>query len=435
MLLQPVLLEPVLPPEGDLFIEAVLVHAEDPVVLLPHEVVDLRRRMHDRLLLLVLDGVRDHFAVLLVLHLMGQSVLSKGRLQAEPFAALVAPLALDVGVVEPRVGQQRRLRLEIRPAGGANERLFARVGPDVAGKHLRGGKLLVAAAALVAVLVIELDMAVADSVGSKLLRAVLALEYLLVLSRVLFQPVFLKTVSPLERLALLVFAVIVLAEEPAVLLPEKVIDLGRGERLVGPVAFVSNHLTVHLSLDLVLVLVLVQRHLESERLAALVTLVLLRRRVVAADVLDKSALGHKTGVAAVAREGSLAVVNTHVSLKQRAFRELLAALVTGELLNLGPGADPPTARQWLVLVVLVSFADVVDRRTVLERKWKFLEPRVSKKLMVSKNDVSVFLIKSIKTRFYRSLQLDPLELQLQPDMGDAIVEALKKLINLGRYKA
>jgi hypothetical protein len=186
----------------------------------------------------------------------------------------------------------------------------------VAGKHLRCGKLLVAATALEAVLVVELDMAIPDSVGCELLGAVLALENFLVVCRMLFEPVFLKTVSPLEGLAL-VFAIVVLAEEPSVFFSEEVVDLGRWERLFVSVAIVIEDLTVHVSLDLVLVLVLVERHLESKRLAALVALVFLHRRMVTVDVLHQAALGHKSGVANFAIERSLAdvVVNAHVSLK------------------------------------------------------------------------------------------------------------------------
>ena len=200
MLFKPVLLKSVLPPERDQLFDAVGMHAEDSLVLLSHQVVDFGSGMHDRLLLLVFNGIGNDLAILFVLHLVRQAMLSQRRLQPESLSAVFALLILDVGVVQARVRQERRFRFEVGTASFTDVRFFSGVSSNVTCKNLRSCKLFVAVTALVPVLVVELDVAVPDAVGGKLLRTILTLEDLLFVGRVFFKPVFLKPVSPLKGL-------------------------------------------------------------------------------------------------------------------------------------------------------------------------------------------------------------------------------------------
>jgi hypothetical protein len=168
----------------------------------------------------------------------------------------------------------------------------------VARKDLRRRKLLVAVAALVPVLMVELDVAVPDTVGGKLLRTILTLEDLLFIGWMFFKPVLLKSVSPLKGLRL-VFAIFVIAKESTLLLPDQVVDLGRRKRVFVFFILVRQNFAVHFLLDFVLVLVLVEGHLEPECLAAFFTFVFLHGRVVAVGVLYQAALSHKVRAALI----------------------------------------------------------------------------------------------------------------------------------------
>ena len=133
----------------------------------------------------------------------------------------------------------------------------------MAGKNLRRGKFFVTLAARVPVFMIELDMPVFDAVGSKLFWTILALEDFLFIRRMLFKPVFLKAVSPLEGQGL-VFTVVMHAEEAALFLLHQEVDLGCRICLLLPLNLIRKHFAVHFFFYLVLVLVLVQAHLEAE---------------------------------------------------------------------------------------------------------------------------------------------------------------------------
>ena len=133
----------------------------------------------------------------------------------------------------------------------------------MAGKNLRRGKFFVTLAARVPVFMIELDMPVFDAVGSKLFWTILALEDFLFIRRMLFKPMLLKAVSPLEGQGL-VFTVVMHAEEATLFLLHQEVDLGRRICLLLPLNLIWKHFAVHFFFNLVLVLVLVQAHLEAE---------------------------------------------------------------------------------------------------------------------------------------------------------------------------